>query len=127
MIVIVVTIVLQDRTKIYVALRLSNCRCGTAVFGKKGWGDRWLGIGTMFHKHDCGTGQQATLASGPGVCLSMRSLRIYERLEPMIINAFRSSPGLLQSRCCPLDGMIAILHPCDVGCEGWTHCVLHRS
>jgi hypothetical protein len=93
MIVVVVTIVLQDRTKMYVALRLSNCRCGTAVFGKKGWGDRWLGIATMFHRHDCGTGQQATLAVDLGVCLSVPGLRIFERLEP-------STLSVLHPDCC---------------------------
>ena len=93
MIVVVVTIVLQDRTKMYVALRLSNCRCGTAVFGKKGWGDRWLGIATMFHRHDCGTGQQAILAVDLGVCLSVPGLRIFERLEP-------STLSVLHPDCC---------------------------
>ena len=115
MIVVVVTIVLQGRTNICVALRSRNCRCDTAVFGKKGWGDWWLGIGTMFHERNCGTGQRAILAFGPGVGLSMPSLRIFERLEPMIINAFRSLPGLLQSRCRPLHGTIEIFHPCSVG------------
>jgi hypothetical protein len=114
MIVVVVAIVLQDRIKMYVTFRMSNSRCGTAVFGKKEWGDWWLGIGTMFHERNCGAGQRAILAFGPGVGLSMLSLRIFERLKPMIINAFRSLPGLLQSKCRPLHG-IEIFHPCSVG------------